>query len=132
MAASAPDAILTIAPPISNSIAPLLDFFLDARRFTLFRYSLRRHILDRWRKHRNVLDDRHSFERLASKPTPGEQLLRGQSMTPSHGADRHSRLISLGDDLRLALVAPLPPPAAARENLKPTRRLFIVRRKHKL
>ena len=28
VAASAPEAILTIAPPISNSIAPLLDFFL--------------------------------------------------------------------------------------------------------
>lgn len=28
--ASAPDAILTITPPTSNSIAPLHDFFLDA------------------------------------------------------------------------------------------------------
>ncbi|MDR6759711.1 transposase InsO family protein [Mycoplana sp. BE70] len=87
---------------------------------------------DRWRKHRNVICDRHSVERLAGEPTPGKQLLRGQSMPSRHGADRHARLITLGNDLSLARVAPRAPSAAAGENLEPAHRLFIAGCKRKL
>jgi len=60
-----------------------------------------------------------ALELLAQLSPPGEQLRRGQAMTPRHRADRLQPGIALRDNRGLHLQRPGPPLACPREHLKP-------------
>ncbi|MES0039824.1 hypothetical protein NKJ74_32325, partial [Mesorhizobium sp. M0046] len=57
-------------------------------------------------------------QRLTSGPTPGEQLLRGQSVSPRHRAHGRAGFVAFRHDPRLLLRQPFAPPTGAREHLE--------------
>jgi hypothetical protein len=56
-------------------------------------------------------------------PAPAKQLLRRQSMAPSHGTNRVSARDNLGNNARFVLVAPPPPATGPGEDFQPAYRL---------
>jgi hypothetical protein len=57
--------------------------------------------------------------RRASGPTPSEQLLRGQSVSPRHRAHGRAGFLAFRHDPRFLLRQPFAPPIGAREHLQP-------------